>query len=329
MRTELLKNSESVVAYLRRVWLEKAVGLIHEGHSHRVRLHTSYGEQYGRDQAIVDAVQELAAFPNMRFQGEGTVVSEGSDVYVSHLSYRSAHNTGHSAYGPPTRRRIRSLVATDLLIQEGYVTESWSVRDGLGLMEQLGISEHDALNAVVKVKPVTVSFHGRGAVETGGQNVSECMSEPSPTEYLEGFIAWVWHEIWNCRRFDRISKAYTPDYHFRGPSGVRLRTREAFTAYALGLLAAFPDAVFHLENMVCNENHVAVRWRLLGTHDGFSRYGNPTGRRVDILGITHYRLQGGQLVGERTVFDELALLAQTRQPVADENLRPDESSELI
>ena len=329
MRTELLKDSESVVAYLHRVWLEKAVGLIYEGHSHRSRLHTSYGEQYGREQAIVDAVQELAAFPNLRFQGEGTVASEGSDIYVSHLSYRSAHNTGHSLYGLPTGKRIRSLVATDLLIQGGYVTESWSVRDGLGLVEQLGISQDEALGTVVKFWPPTSSVHGRGAVETGGQDVPERMPEPSAAGDLEAFVAWVWHEVWNFRRFDRVPATYAPDYRFHGPSGVRLRTREAFTAYVLGLIASFPDAVFHLENMVCNENRVAVRWRLLGTHDGPGRYGNPTGRRVDVLGITHYRLQGRQLVGERTVFDELALLIQTRRPAADENVRTDESSELI
>ena len=55
---------------------------------------------------------------------------------------------------------------------------------------------------------------------------------------------------------------------------------------------------------------VAVRWTLLGTHEGHGIYGRPTGKRVRILGISHQHVRDGKFVAEWTVFDELALMAQ-------------------
>lgn len=312
-----LTDAESVTGYLRRLWLDKAVGLVYEGHLSNVRVHTAYGERYGRDEVVADIVQQLAAFPDHRFCGEGAVWSERHGLY-SHLAVRAAHNTGYSVYGPPTGRRVRYRAATDLLIQSGRVAEVWSVHDGLALTRQLGLSDDEAVAAVVHHGSATPTLYGSGALELRGQEPPEHRPRPPSEDGLEAFVSWLWHELWDRRRFDRVAEFYRPDYRFFGPSGTRLRTREAFAAFALGLLAAFPDATVRLERTTCSGEHVAVRWRLLGTHDGPGRYGTPTGCRVNLLGITHHRLRGEQLVGECTVFDELALLAQLHAPSTDE-----------
>lgn len=313
-----LTDARSVTAYLRRIWLEQAVGLIYDGHLHHVRVQTSFGERYGRDEVVADTVQHLAAFPDLRFRGEGAMWAEGRGLYVSHLATRTAHNTGYSLYGPPTGQRVRFRAATDLLIYNGRVAEVWNVHDGLALTRQLGLSDDEALRAVSHPYAVSPTLYGSGALELRGQEPPEHWPRPAPEEGLGAFVTWVWHEVWNRRRFDRMAEFYAPDYRFHGSSGVRLRTRDAFAAYVLGLLAAFPDAVMRLEHTCHSGDHVAVRWRLLGTHDGPGRYGAPTGRRVNVLGITHHRLRGEQFLGECTVFDELALLAQLRAPNADE-----------
>lgn len=309
-----LADAEAVTAHLRRVWLGRAVGLVYDGWTHHVRVHTSLGERNGRDEVVADTVQNLAAFPDLRFRGEETVAAEGRGLYVSHLAVRDAHNTGYSVYGPPTGRRVHYLAATDLLVRDGRVAEMWRVHDGLGLTRQLGLSDDEAVAVAAAQLPGASPLWGRGALESRGQEAPEPLPEPSPDEGQgpEAFVAWVWHEVWNRRRFDRIAEVYAPGYRFRGPSGVRSRTREAYTSFVLGLLAAFPDAVMGLEHLCHNGHTVGVRWRFLGTHDGPGRYGAPTGRRVNVFGITHLHLQNGQLLGECTVFDELALLAQLR-----------------
>lgn len=324
-----LNDAESVSGYLRRIWLDKAVGLIYDGYVHNVRVHTAFGERYGRDEVVADTVQQLAAFPDLRFYGEEAVWSERGGLYVSHCAVRTAHNTGYSVYGPPSGRRVRYRAVTDLHVQGGRVAEVWSIQDGLTLTRQLGLGTHEAVAAVLQ-HPVTPPRHGVGALELRGQTAPEPLGRPLPGAGPEAFVSWVWHEVWNRRRFDRVAELYRPDYRFLGPSGTRLRTRDAFAAYALGLLAAFPDATVRLEHTAGSGEHVAVRWRLLGTHDGPGRYGPPTGRRVNLLGITHHRLRGEQLLEECTVFDELALLAQLHAPSADEAVRasPDTPSAL-
>lgn len=327
-----LRSAEDVAAYLRRIWLERAVGLVYDGHMHHVRIHTPYGERYGREGAVADTVQDLAAFPDLRFRAEETVWTEGRGLYVSHLALRAAHNTGYSVYGPPTGRRVRYPAATDLLLRDGRVAEVWRVHDGLGLARQLGLSDAAAVRAVTAQQPGSATLHGSGALGPRGQEPPEPLSRPSPGEGPGALVAWLWHEVWNRRRLDRVAEFYRPDYRFRGPSGLRLRTREAFAAYVLGLLAAFPDAVVRLEHLCHSSDHssdhsgeqVAVRWRLLGTHDGPGRYGPPTGRRVNVLGVTHHRVWGGQLAGECTVFDELALLVQLHDP-RSESAKPDDT----
>ena len=55
---------------------------------------------------------------------------------------------------------------------------------------------------------------------------------------------------------------------------------------------------------------VALRWRLSGIHGGLGVWGAPSGRELLILAVSHYRLRGGRIIEDITVFDELAVLRQ-------------------
>ena len=315
--------AERVVQGVRRVWEEKAVGLIYDHYQHNVRIHTAFGDRYGRDDLVTDAVEQLAAFPDLRLYGEDVILDEERG-YVSHRAIRIAHNTGYSVFGRPTGKRVRYRTVTDYLVRGERIAETWTVHDGLAVVRQLGLGVAEAVGAITGVHPLPPLPHGVGEPQRlRGQNPPDSpprplLSDGAPGDGVKAFVAWVWHELWNRRRFDRVAELYAPDYRFFGPSGTRLGTRDGFTAYALGLLAAFPDATVQLERLSCvgsgTDWRVAVRWRLFGTHDGPSRYGAPTGRRVNVLGITHHRLHGETFGEEWTVFDELALLAQLYAP---------------
>ena len=86
----------------------------------------------------------------------------------------------------------------------------------------------------------------------------------------------------------------------------------------LDWLAAFPDARMYIDHFAVQGSaeagyRVAVRWTLLGTHEGHGIYGRPSGKRVRILGISHQHVRDGKFVAEWTVFDELAVMAQMYQ----------------
>lgn len=75
-----------------------------------------------------------------------------------------------------------------------------------------------------------------------------------------------------------------------------------------------------VDHVIVNGNEgdgyrVAVRWIFQGTHQGPGFYGEPTGKRIQILGDTHYLIENGKFVKEWNVFDEFALLKQIYWPV--------------
>ena len=66
---------------------------------------------------------------------------------------------------------------------------------------------------------------------------------------------------------------------------------------------------------------VACRWTFLGTHRGHGKYGPPIGKRVRVMGLSHFWVKDGRFSEEWTVFDELSLLKQLYvPPVAEDRL---------
>ena len=57
-----------------------------------------------------------------------------------------------------------------------------------------------------------------------------------------------------------------------------------------------------------------MRWRWRATHAGPGRYGQPTGRAVEILGITHAEIERGLVVREWVLIDEVANWMQVLTP---------------
>ena len=303
--------AKDVLQQTHRIWEHKAVGLIYDSYLHNVKTHTSFGEYYGRDEVVTSTVQQLAAFPDLRLRSEAAIRDDRGE-YISHWLTRVAHNTGYSNFGAPTLKRISYPVVTDFQVREGRVLEVWEVQDGLLLAKQLGFGAREAATALSGSCNATSLHLG----VSKGQLPPDTLPRPQAGD-TEAFVRWLWHEVWNRRRLDRIAEVCTPNYRFLGPSGRRFHSGDSFTAYVLGLLAAFPDAAVQLERVTVletagsetAETHVAVRWRLFGTHGG-PGYGAPTGRSVNLLGVTHHCLRAGQFVEEKTLFDELALLVQ-------------------
>ena len=60
---------------------------------------------------------------------------------------------------------------------------------------------------------------------------------------------------------------------------------------------------------------IAMRWRVRASHDGAGRYGPPTGKPVQIMGISHAELDHhGRVLREWVLIDEIALWMQLLNP---------------
>lgn len=100
-----------------------------------------------------------------------------------------------------------------------------------------------------------------------------------------------------------------PDAIFREP-GRMVQGREAFRQRVADFVAAFPDLRCSIDDVMANDDRVAVRWTLHGTHEGaFGPY-PATSKQVTLTGIGLHRVANGQMVEGWGCFDSLGAAQQ-------------------
>ena len=83
-----------------------------------------------------------------------------------------------------------------------------------------------------------------------------------------------------------------------------------FKAMVAGLLAAFPDLHFTIEDQIVAGDKVATRWVAEGTNNG--AFGNvpATGRRVRVDGLILDRVADGRIVERWEQWDQAGMMQQ-------------------
>ena len=316
-----------IVRSTHKIWEEKGIGLIYTHYRHNVLIHTSDGMTYGRDKVIADSIKTMAAFPDVRLYADDVIWS-GNDEDGFHSSHRIVwvgHNTGYSIYGPPTGRKVVRRGIAHCFVKENRIIEEWISRDELALVRQLGFNEfdlarkHAAQDAAKGIKGPESRAHGE-VERLWGQSPPEWMEPKQGDSFdVEDFVQRSIHEIWNWRLLGRVGLYYSRNYLCHTSTNRTLYGLGDFKANILALLAAFPDAAMRVDHVCWLGNdeegyRVATRWTLQGTHDGPGMYGEPTGQRVTLMGITHQVIKDGKFIKEWTAFDEFALLKQLYWP---------------
>lgn len=100
-----------------------------------------------------------------------------------------------------------------------------------------------------------------------------------------------------------------PDYVYRAP-GQELHGVEAIRAVLEVYRSALPDLHVGVDDLVAAGDRVAIAFTLTGTHAGTLMGVEATGKRVKVNGTLFSRLEGGRIVEEWEVIDQLSLLAQ-------------------
>ncbi|MBS1252035.1 MAG: hypothetical protein MAG451_01071 [Anaerolineales bacterium] len=328
---EFVDIVDYIIRITHRIWEEKAIGLIYRYYKHNTVVHTSSGPIYGRDQVITNTVQALAALPDRRLYGDD-VVWAGNDedgFYTSHRLTHVGHNTGHSAYGPPTGRKVVYQAIADCVVKENRIVEEWLVRDEVSLIRQLGFDEREiaervAARVAAREAEMGIDNHLSGEVE---RVVGQTTPKEMPAQTTEGFdveyfVKRSFHEIWNWRLLNRVDAYYAENYQAHIASDREIYGLGDFKTFVLSMLSAFPDAAIHVDHFCALGNEdagfrTATRWTLMGTHRGPGIYGEPTGRRIRVMGMSHHLVQNGKFVQEWTLFDEFALLKQLYAPAGE------------
>jgi predicted ester cyclase len=85
---------------------------------------------------------------------------------------------------------------------------------------------------------------------------------------------------------------------------------EGFKQMVAGLLAAFPDLHFTIEDQVVADDKVVTRWTAEGTNTGPLGKVPPTGRRMRIDGLILDRVEHGRVAERWEHWDQMGMLGQ-------------------
>ncbi len=103
----------------------------------------------------------------------------------------------------------------------------------------------------------------------------------------------------------------SPDAVFHVPGRADPMRGPAGYLAVIGLMrGGFPDIKWTLEEMIAEDDRVAARFTMRGTHRGTFFGVPPTGRTIAVQTMNFYRLSGEQFVEERGQPDLLGLLQQ-------------------
>ncbi len=131
------------------------------------------------------------------------------------------------------------------------------------------------------------------------------------TEENKALILRLYEEVWNKHNpeaaddfvaADVFSRDMLPEYQ-HGVDGYKHLVRWLHTA--------MPNLRMDIEDMIAEGDKVVMRFRGSGTHEGETEaFGPPTGKRMEITGITIKRLADGKIVEAWTNFDALGMMQQ-------------------
>jgi steroid delta-isomerase-like uncharacterized protein len=119
-----------------------------------------------------------------------------------------------------------------------------------------------------------------------------------------------WEMLVNEQNPDAIDELYTPDFVWHEPDQDIQGTEQA-RRFLSTYLSAFPDMRVAVEDVIAEGEKVVTRWTIRGTHQGeIEEFGPPTGRQVEIKGITIHRIEGGKIAEEWERYDNLGVMQQ-------------------
>ena len=158
-----------------------------------------------------------------------------------------------------------------------------------------------------------------------------------PAQSLSGFdpdyrnivdyIVRITHRIWetDAREVGYIADCYAPDSRVFDDYGLQTGNRKIIddTHHTTG---AFPDIVLDAEEVIWAGDdrigfHTSHLTRIIGTNTGPSRYGDPTGRKIDVLVIANCVALGNDIFLEHVLYNTSAMLVQLGLDLWDEAAR--------
>ncbi len=304
-----------IVRITDEIWMDRAVGYIYDTYDASCTIYSSYGIVCSVEEVIASTVSTLNAYPDGEIHHLAVAWSgdEERGFYTSHLGHSRSTNVGRTAWGPGTGRRTSIRFVADCISRDNRIHTEWLVRDNGAAVRQLGYDPHVVARGIAKAGAAE-SFVVAPPTRLDGQAPRGRLEIDEGS--LEGWARALFHDVWNLRRLDWLTRAYCDDVIAHAGGGRTAQGLRNYQTLVLHVLAAIPDGMMRVEHVCWAEEVdgliIAVRWVLEGRSAPGGVLGEcPVGKPVFMMGMSHLRMTAGKIVEEWMLFDEIGVLAQT------------------
>lgn len=117
-------------------------------------------------------------------------------------------------------------------------------------------------------------------------------------------------EAINSGNLDVLHDVFAPTVVDRDPAPDQAPGPEGFIQFFTEFRTAFPDLKIAVEQLVADDDNVAIAYTVTGTHQGDFLGIPATGRQIKARGVQIARFQNGQIVERWGSSDQLGILQQ-------------------
>jgi steroid delta-isomerase-like uncharacterized protein len=117
-------------------------------------------------------------------------------------------------------------------------------------------------------------------------------------------------EFWNSGNPERAREVYAPGAEHREPGSKPIFGPKEIADRVVRLRIAFPDFKLKFNSTFVHGDQFVHCWTSTGTHLGDFLGVPPTGKRVEMQGISVGHIENGQIRDEHLYYDRLAFLEQ-------------------
>ena len=271
-------------------------------------VRTPAGISRGNAAGKANTMATLSEFPDRQLLGEDVIWcgDDQSGFLSSHRIVSTATHRG-GAFGPATGCQVTFRTIADTYCRENRVWDEWLIRDNAAIAVQLGQTAKSAAQAMIDsgdlTPPLTPGSDVLGPYSgTGNDNEWGALHAEILQRVMAAELAII------DREYDRACCLALP-------GGIEAYGTSVAQDFWMGLRSALPSATFRIEHQIGRVDpklspRSAIRWSLTGKHDGWGRYGAPTGAEVHVMGVSHAEFGPRGLRRETTLIDDIAIWKQ-------------------
>ena len=290
------------------IWEGRSISALNWHYGDDLLVRTPAGISRGNAAGKANTMATLTEFPDRQLFGEDVIWcgDDNTGFLSSHRIISTATHIG-GAFGPATGCKLTFRTIADTFCRDNRVWDEWLIRDNAAIAIQLGQTAQDAARASIlsgdTAMPLTPNtdivgpYLGIGNNNEWGEKHADILRRIMATD------------------FPVITEQYDRACHLSLPGGQDVHGSDEAVGFWLGLRSAFPSAEFKIEHQIGRSDAMmsprsAIRWSLTGQHNGWGRFGRPTGAHVHVMGVSHVEFGPRGLRREITIFDEIAIWKQ-------------------